>query len=115
MEEEVSYIMPYQTEMNEHKKLIEVKELSVMRLVRDAQDATAELNKLKEELAALERYADDRKTPVKVQRECSEGDGKPVVAHGLCSRCYKRAQRLAAKIERQQRAGRSPFYGTEEL
>lgn len=112
-EQQEGYVMPFQTEMNEHKALIEVKELSVVRKVREAQDATAELNQLKDELAALERYADDRKTPVKVWVECSEGDGKEAKTKGLCEAHYRKALRLAKKLERS-RGGRTPFYGTKE-
>lgn len=105
------YEMKVETELSEHEQLIQIKELAVMRQVRLAQAVTEELNQLKREKELLEKYRQDRKPREIV--ECSEGDGRPVVAHGLCSRCYKRAQRLAAKIERQQRAGRTPFYGEE--
>ena len=111
-EEQQGYEMSVEQEMSEHDKLIQIKELTVMRKVREAQTETEELNQLKREKALLDQYREDRKP--KKAPECSEGDGRPVVAHGLCSRCYKRAQRLAKK-EARKRAGRTPFYGTEEL
>ena len=108
MEEQQVYEMSVEQEMSEHDKLIQIKELTVMRKVREAQAETEELNQLKREKALLDQYREDRKPKEIV--ECSEGDGRPAQTRGLCSRCYKRAQRLAKKLERA-RAGRTPFYG----
>lgn len=114
MDESPGYEMKVDTELSEHEKLIQVKELTVMRKVRDAQAETEELNQLKREKELLDQYRRDR-TPAQKRAEvepCSEGDGRPAKFKGLCEPCYRKAMRLAKKLEREQ-GGRSPFLGEE--
>lgn len=109
MEEPEGYVLPVAREVQEHRDIIAVREVTVARKIKETEAEVDYLNKLKNELELLLKYQKDRMPQPVV--ECSEGDGRPAKTKGLCERCYKRALRLAKKQERLARKDRAPFYG----